>query len=810
VRASERVVDGLADAILDGTPIDWAAAESSAEEAVRPLVRQLRALAAVATLARGDHGSAPQQSPSEAPPARTDTQEHWGHLRLVEPIGRGAFGEVYRAWDTRLDREVALKLLPAERPDGDRAASAIIQEGRLLARVRHPNVVTIYGAEQISDRVGLWMELVRGQTLEQILEQRKVVGPDEAVAIGLELCRAMSAVHGAGLLHRDIKAQNVMRADDGRILLMDFGTGRELADDASSDLAGTPLYLAPEVLNGQPATVQSDVYSLGVLLFHLVTGAYPVRARTVRGVRRAHARGERTAVRTARAGVPRRLARLIERAIDADPIRRQQSADALGAELAALTSRARTVRRAIASGLAAASILAGFVGWEVAGRPAQRPAIAVLPFTNLGAEPESEYFADALTDELIQILGTVEGLEVRSRTSSFVFRDASRDLPAIGEQLGVNLFLEGSLLRDGDRLGVSAVLVQVSGDVELWEESFEREVQDIFEIRDEISEAVVGELGLKLDPDHQRADTSLEAYDLYIRARGWIERRGVPNARKAAELFERVIALDREFAPAYAGLANAYAFMSFPFRGDPYETAYREMQSAAVRALELDPRLPEAHAAMGWLYAYEHDWTNAAREFEEAIRLNPSLTQSYTSYSVSTLQPLRRFDVALQLLDEAAGHDPLSLDVKREIGEVQLFAGRYTEAVDTFRGITEQEPDFPFVQAFLAKALAFSGGAEEAIKLLDVEAGSPWLAHAYVTAGRRAEAERLAAELKDYPYRLAVASAALGHTRQAIEALEQAAKSEPHRIGRLLIEPELAPLLDHPRVVALRRTFGLP
>ena len=293
----------------------------------------------------------------------------WSHLRLVERIGRGAFGEVYRAWDTRLDREVALKLLPADRSPGNRAASSIIHEGRLLAKVRHPNVVTIYGAEQIGDQIGLWMEFVRGHTLEQILDHRKVVSATEAVDIGLELCRAMSAVHGAGLLHRDIKGHNVMRAEDGRIVLMDFGTGRELDDDASSDLAGTPLYLAPEVLQRQQATVRSDIYSLGVLLYHLVTGSYPVQARTVREIRRAQERGERTAIQTARPDVPSKLARVIERAIDARPERRYESAAALGADLAALRPRPRIGRLAYAVG-AAASILAVGVGWEVAGRQA--------------------------------------------------------------------------------------------------------------------------------------------------------------------------------------------------------------------------------------------------------------------------------------------------------------------------------------------------------------------------------------------------------------------------------------------------------
>ena len=294
---------------------------------------------------------------------------------LVERIGRGAFGEVYRAWDTRLDREVALKFLPPAPPAT--AASAIIHEGRLLARVRHPNVVTIHGAEHIADQIGLWMEFVRGHTLEQILEQRKVVSAAEAVGIGLELCRAVSAVHGAGLLHRDIKAHNVMRAEDGRIVLMDFGTGRELDDDASSDLAGTPLYLAPEVLQGQGPPSERHLQPRRPALppcHRLVSGA----ARTVREIRSAHERGERTAVQAARPDVPPKLARIIERAIDPRPERRYESADALargsGSAAAAPENRAAGVRRRrggrFHSGCQARVGKWLAVRWDPRGRPA--------------------------------------------------------------------------------------------------------------------------------------------------------------------------------------------------------------------------------------------------------------------------------------------------------------------------------------------------------------------------------------------------------------------------------------------------------
>ena len=649
---SERLIDDLADAILDASPIDWAAAESSSDGTARLLVEQLRVLAAVADLHRS-----PPPSPStlsQIPPPRVEPKvagapAMWSHLRLVERIGRGAFGEVYRAWDTRLDREVALKLLPADRSSGERAASAIIHEGRLLARVRHPNVVTIYGAEQIADQIGLWMEFVRGHTLEQILDQRKAVSAAEAVDIGLELCRAVSAVHGAGLLHRDIKAHNVMRAEDGRIVLMDFGTGRELEDDASSDLAGTPLYLAPEVLQGQRATVRSDIYSLGVLLYHLVAGSYPVQARTVREVRRAHERGERTAVQTARPDVPPKLARVIERAIDRRPERRYQTADALAADLAALQPRPRLVRLAYAAGLAVASILVVGVGWELAGRqlgssrtpsallasfaglnpfgavnvsPTERPIIAVLPLQNLSAEPDSDYFVDGLTDEIIRNLAVIKGLEVRSRTSSFAFKGKTRNLRDVGQQLGVNLVVEGSIMRSGSKLRINAQLVSIAGDVPLWAERYDRELKDVFAIQDEISRAIVNKLRLTLGRGQRRYETNLEAYELYLKGHALAVRRNTSNAQKAAGLFEQVIASDPAFAPAYAGLVDAYAFMSMEIQGIPSETALSRMRPAAVKALEIDPLLAEAHAAMGLLHSRERDWENAQRSFQRAIQLN--------------------------------------------------------------------------------------------------------------------------------------------------------------------------------------------
>jgi serine/threonine protein kinase/tetratricopeptide (TPR) repeat protein len=836
VPVSERIVADLVDAILDGTPVDWAVAASSVEEAARPLVKELSVLAAVAALHRDPPPIASTLSRASSLSANkgAEAAEHWGHLRLLERIGRGTFGEVYRAWDMRLDREVALKLLTAGRAAGDREASSIIHEGRLLARVRHPNVVTIYGAEQIGDQIGLWMEFVRGHTLEQILEQRTVLSATEAVGIGLELCRAVSAVHSAGLLHRDIKAHNVMRAEDGRIVLMDFGTGRDSGEEASSDLAGTPLYLAPEVLRGQQAAVRSDIYSLGILLYHVATGSYPVHAQTVRELRAAHERGERTGVQTARRDVRPKLARIIERAIDPQPERRYQSADALGADLAALKPRPTVVRLGYAVGVAAALIVAVGVAWEVRGRqvgssrtpsallagsaglnpvsspnvsPAEQPVIVVLPLKNLSAEPDSDYFVDGLTDEIIRNLAVIEGLAVRSRTSSFAFKDKPHNVRDIGDQLGANLVVEGSVLRSGTKLRINAQLIQVAGDVPLWSDRFDRELKDIFAIQDEISRAIVNKLRLTLGRGQRRYDTNLEAYDLYLKARALVDRRGVDNAQKAAELFEQVVTKDPAFAPAHAGLANAYAFLSTPNVGIPFETAYPIMRPAAVTALQLDPLLAEAHAAMGWVYSYERDWANAEKAFQQALTLNPSLTQIYTSYSISTLQPLGKHDEALRLLQVALQNDPLSLDVQREIGQVQLLAGRYEEAIETLQRAYAVEPDFPFVSFYLARALMITGRLADA-SLLE-RAGPVCRAHAYTMTGQRAEAEKLAAAM-DNPYAEAMVYAFMGDKERTFEALERVATSAPHRLGRLLMAPELAGLRGNPRVVALRRKFGLP
>ena len=815
----------IADAILDGSPIDWSHVDTTTAPDDRALVAQLKTLdtlqrrrrSAIAPGAAGAWG--------------------WGHLRVFEQIGQGAFGDVYRAWDTRLDREVALKLLPSDTKPLD---STVIDEGRLLARVRHPNVATIYGAERIDGRVGLWMEFVKGRTLEEALRAGRTFTAAEVTRLGVELCRAVAAVHAAGLLHRDIKAQNVMLEDGGRLVLMDFGTGRVVdeANEATSGqdigessgttgqhVAGTPLYLAPEVLSGRPATARSDVYSVGVVLFRLLTGSYPVSGRDLTDLRRAHASAERADVRLNRPGISVALRRVVTRALDPNPDARFGTADSLAAALAS-TERAPIQRRlayplAVAAGIIAAFALGWGLGLGDLTRPAllalgltATPTIAVMPFTNDSSDPGSDGFINGLTGEVIRNLSLIDGLHVRSMTSSFRFRDQPRNIGNADKLL--DYVVEAGVQRAGNRLRINARLVRLADFAPLWSETYERPVDDVFAIQDEISLAIVNKLRLTLGRGQRRWKTNLAAYELYLHGRTTVEKGGTEQAKEARNIFEQVIAMDPGFAPAYAGLADAYAGMSWQLTGPSltHDEGLAGMRPAAEQALRLDPLLPEAHAAMGLVHTRELRWEDARNSFERAMELGPSLTHIYSAYAYWAMLPQGQIRRAEALIAAAMLIDPLSLPLQRDLGVVQLYAGRYADAVATLRQVDDaKDPTVFGVKRPLAVALMHLGRHEEAIAVFKSNPAvtwERWITRAYHRLGLREDVERLVNENKnDHPYRQALVYAGIGDKERTFEALDRAVDLVPARTALLLVEPQLEFLRNDPRFDQLRRRLNL-
>ena len=464
--------------------------------------------------------------------------------------------------------------------------------------------------------------------------------------------------------------------------------------------------------------------------------------------------------------------------------------------------------------------LGAVFGGAVASAPIAEPAIVVLPFDDLGSEPGGDSFADGLADEIIRDLARVEGLAVRSRYSSFTFRGQQRNLIEVGRRLGANLAVTGSVLRSGDRLRVNAQLIDLTHDRPLWAERFDRGLQssaDVFAVVDEIALSIVNELRLTLGTGQRRYDVDLDLYDRYLEARSLVGRRGSAEPTAAVVQLERIITEDPTFAPAYAALADAYSFLSMTAYASSVSSAraLELMRAAAVRAIELDPLLAEAHAAMGVVYARERAWQRAEQSFERALELDSTLTEVYTNYSFAVLRPLGRSEEAMRLLAEALENDPLSLDVEREIAEIDCTNGRYQEAIDRLERISAVDPELPFVSQFLARALIFSGRPAEGLAVLEQDAAHAqphYRSHALMRLGRREEVEQLAAAAAraGRPYHETVIYAALGDLDRAFEALDRAAAAEPQRIPIALTYPEMAALRGDPRLAAFRQRFGLP
>jgi eukaryotic-like serine/threonine-protein kinase len=738
----------IAESIADGAAVDWNDVESRASAEDRATVRQLRVLAELATLHRTMPVD-PNARLDRAAIRRTAASPAigtWGHLDLLARIGGGRFGDVYRAWDRDLEREVALKLL---QPDiaADQSPSPVVTDGRLPARVRHANVVTIYGVAVHEKRVGVWMELVNGETLEQLLTRQGPFSAREATLVGIDLCRAVAAIHAVSLIHRDIKAQNVMREQGGRIVLMDFGTGRDLepnGPETATDLAGTPLYLAPEILTGGPAGPRTDIYSLGVLLYHLATGSFPVRAESVAALNAAHARHQRTRLRDSRPDLPTAFVRVVDRAIAADPNERYTSAGALEEDLVkSLDDTPQPVVPPVGSGapqppwyrtwpsfaLAATLVLAVLVSaWLLRGRigPAAVEArairsIAVLPLVNLSGDPSQEYFADGMTEALIDNLAKVRALRVISRTSAMQFKNTRQSLAEIAMVLNVDGVLEGSVTRVGDRVRISADLVHVATDRHVWVENYDRDVRDILALQSEVAGTIARAIQVQLTPVELAGFASIpqvspSAQEAYLQGRYYWNKRTDEGYQKALDYFRQAAAIDSSFARAYAGQADVYNLL--PARIAP-ATAYPLAKDASRRALALDPTLAEAHTSLAFAaFIFDRDWTTAEAGFKRALQFNPGYATAHHWFG-EYLVAMSRFDEAITELQTAKSLDPLSSAISGSLADAFYMARRPDEAIPAYDAALEVDRDNPSLYLYMALAHASNGQLAEANAVIE-------------------------------------------------------------------------------------------
>jgi tetratricopeptide (TPR) repeat protein/tRNA A-37 threonylcarbamoyl transferase component Bud32 len=859
----DNAVTGIAAAVADRGTIDWDAIEAGAHGKDRRLLRHLRLVESISSVHRTMALEERTQEAGLTAPAESEQPSgpRWGQLVLLDSIGQGASSEVFRAWDSTLHQEVALKLLHDDGTSAD-THGRLLDEARRLARVHHRHVVHVYGADEHDDRVGLWMELVRGHSLEEIVKTRGSFGEREAALIGLDLCAALAAVHRAGLLHRDIKAQNVMREDGGRIVLMDFGTGEELA--GTSRLVGTPLYLAPEIFRGEKASAQTDIYSAGVLLYYLVTGQFPVSAASMQELARAHADRQRRPVRDLRPDLHESFVRVIERSLDSDPKRRYASAGELEAALRE-TIAPQTLpipqpqplvatvpvstpvplrrRSMMAYGVALLVAVVSAVALIVWTRLAELRrgtdvttvrTIAVLPMNAAAGGSVPPHYAAALTDELLATLGQVSALTLKAAPSI----GPSAPSKELASQLDVDALLVTTLL-EGENQGTAAPPLKVNARLHaagnqaiVWSRTFERPRGATLLLQADIARAVAEAVHVALPPNESKRletvrQTNPAAEEAYLLGRMNQSRYGAGSAEQALKAFRRAIELDPNHAKAYAGAAWANITLGQNNR-IPNEEAHAIALADVQRALTLDANLADAHATLGYIaFLYDWDWKAAETSFRRSLALNPNSVFPRILYA-NYLVALRRFDEAIEQSATANRLELQAANAARAYGLMLYYKRDYAAAERAIAHATRMDPSAaggPLLQSrvdeafgrfdraleLTNQAIKLSAGGSVALRIsaigLEAQAGHRADAEAKLGALQReveARGSRLAA--RD----LAYLQLAFGNHDAALDLFAQSVDDRDPSVVWIGVDPRLDPLRGDPRYRQLLARIGLP
>ena len=591
-----------------------------------------------------------------------------GPYEILAPIGAGGMGEVYRATDTRLGRMVAIKVLNG--PHSERFE----QEARAIAALNHPHICTLHD-------VGpdyLVMEYVDGAVLSGPLPV------EEALRLALQMAAALEAAHAKGITHRDLKPANILVTASG-VKVLDFGLakladGNEATVTQTQTLAGTILgtaaYMSPEQSEGKPADARSDVFSFGAVLYEMLSGRRAFEGESAVSTMAAVLHKE-----PRRLGAPPALERVVMRCLEKQASRRFQSMVELRQALQVVTAE-----------------------------PVEsQPSIAVLPFANMSADKENEYFSDGLAEEILNLLAKIPGLKVIARTSSFAFRGKEQDITKIAEALRVQNILEGSVRRSGNRIRVTAQLIHAAGGTHLWSERYDRELADVFAVQDEISAAIAQELQIKLSPQaaaKPRYTPKLPAYEALLKARHFHWKVTAESMEQAKEFYEQAIALDPQYALARALYAD-YLFGRTTVGMTPMREAAPVARAMAQRALELDPSLPEAHNVLGVLATtYDYDWKEAARRFTLATADESASPHCHLSCGLYYLLGSGRREEAVEELERAVQGDPLQLTIRTFLAVCLGAAGRYAEAEEHFRQTMDLDPHFVWAHYYLAELYA--------------------------------------------------------------------------------------------------------
>jgi eukaryotic-like serine/threonine-protein kinase len=775
--------------------------------------------------------------------------ESIGPYRVVRRLGRGGMGVVWLAHDPRLDRAVALKLLPAHRSTDDAARLSLTEEAKAASALDHPHIAGIYDIGDAPDgRVFIAMAFCEGESLRDRL-QRGRLSVAETLAVATPLADALAAAHAAGIVHRDVKPGNVILTPSGGVKLLDFGVAVLPATRAAaSPMAGTPPYMSPEQCRGEEVDGRADIWSLGVVLYEMLSGRRPFGGADEAALLRAIQSESPPELRRLRPEIGAPLARIVERCLARSPAARFASASELGDALRAV-SGTRTARRsrqlrsatlalALTVGLAAgvwllvgggafpASSSNGATAAFAPGAPTAGPTrLAVLPFANLGADPQDEYFAEGLTDEMISRLAGLRQLRVIARTSVLRYRGTDRSIPAIAAELGVSRVLEGGIRRVGDRVRITVQLVDASTQEAIWSDVYDADLGDVLGVQRDIAERVAASLQLSLEPGDRQTlagtgSVDPDAYILYLRGRHFLNRRTEQPLHQAVASFQDAIRRDTSFAAAHAGLAQAYMHLgNYGFA--PAEHVFPQARRAAERALSLPAAPAEAHAVLALLYVAERDFASAEQAFLRALDLRPNDAMARHLYGFflgirdRTAEALREVRFAHEL-------DPLALPITSSLARLLIYAGETAEAFEHLDAAIRLEPAYPWTWFGLALAHTQRNELDEAIRTaaraLELAPGQPrlraTLAALRARAGDDTTARQLLGEMEAATdpdasaFELALIHATLNDPDRAFARLSRARWSS-ETLFSLRTDPLLATLRSDRRYALLLQALEI-
>jgi serine/threonine protein kinase/tetratricopeptide (TPR) repeat protein len=729
--------------------------------------------------------------------------------RVMEQLGQGGMGVVYRAHDPHLERDVALKVLPEGTVDEDSRARFRV-EALALSRLSHPGIGTAFDFDHQDGIDFLVMEFVPGTTLAA----RLAAGPleeAEVLDIGLQIAEALDAAHEQGVVHRDLKPANVMVTPRGRAKVLDFGLAKLRAERAPAltgpqTMLGTLGYMAPEQLLGTEVDARADMFAFGALLYEMALGRPPFGHPGSVSVVNEVLNRPVTPPRQKRPALSRELEILTLRCLEKEPARRPSAREA-----------AQEIRRIRARDESPSAPLRSRI-----------ESIAVLPLENLSRDADQEYFADGMTEALISDLSKIRALRVISRTSAMRFKGVRQSLPDIARELGVDAIVEGSVLRAGNRVRITAQLIEAATDVHLWAERYERDMADVLGIQSEVAQAIAGEIQVQLSHQershfNQARRVDPQAHEDYLKGRHLWNQRTPGALERALELFERAIARDPSYAPAFSGLADCHNLLA-DNNTYPPEVALPRAKAAALKAIELDPNLAEAHTSLA-ATKFESDWdySGAEQEFRLAIELDRGYATAHQWYS-NLLTALGRMDEAVEHALEAVRRDPLSFILYTTAGDGFYYARRYDEAVEIYHRAIELAQEWGQARLDLARTLELQGRYDDSIKCylrgIDLMRGdpkrSPGLACVQAAAGNLEESRRILAAMRAHaetafipPYAFASVHTRLGEHDAALTELERGFELRDRAMVYLNVNPRFDALRGDPRFTELVRRMRL-